>query len=524
MSDGEVVHKKDYIEPQAIDAVLEQEKPNPWGPGMKKMYLFSFLCFWGSAMNGFDGSLFGSIYYQPQFTNFWGFSSTSDQMVLLTNMYTFGGLVSGFCVSGPASDTWGRRAGLAIGSVIVVIGTIMCATITSPSMAVFGTGRFLCGFGVQIVASAAPAWVIEMAHPAYRGLIGGIYNTFWFVGNIFVTWVVYATINQHDSDAAWRLPYYIQLIPAILVLIGAAIMPESARWLIGNGKTEQARKILVDLHADGNENSQVVALEIQEMTAGINTDGSDKRFWDYRGLFSTPGARYRMFMVFFISFFGQMSGSNMFSYYNATVLEAAGWSDDKKKQLFNALQSVVQFLAALFGAWVVNKLGRRSLIIPGTALFAVWLALLSTATKLSGAHREGEEATAPFNSDWANVAVAAPFLFQVTNAIAWTPMQALYPVECLDTTTRAKGMGLSGVIVQAALAFNQYVIPKGIDALGWKFYIIYIAWDLIEAILMYFFLVETKGFTLEELEEIFEAPNPRKASLQAKPSVSNIDV
>ncbi|KAJ3042204.1 hypothetical protein HDV00_007914 [Rhizophlyctis rosea] len=494
-------------EPQAIDVILEREKPQPWGPGMKKLYLYFLFCFWGSAMNGFDGSLFGSLYYLPSFTTgFWGFDETSDKMVLLINLYTFGGLI-GALVAGPACDQWGRRVGMALGSVIVIVGTIMCAAPPDPNYGVFGTGRFLCGFGVTIASSACPAWVIEMAHPAYRGWIGGIYNTFWFVGNIIATWIAYGT-QPLEGTASWRIPFYTQLIPSALVLVGAFLMPESARWLVANGKAEQARSILINLHADGNESSELVALEMEEMTASISTSGSDKRFWDYSGLFATGSGRYRTLMVFFIAFFGQMSGSNMFSYFGATIYKAAGWEDNHTIQLFNGIQTVISFFVSQIGAWGVNRLGRRTLIIPGTAIFVIWLALLAAASKIVSDD--------PTQKGWGAAAVAAAFLFQMTNALTWTPMQALYAVECLETSSRAKGMGFNGLVVQAALAINNYIIPKGVTALGWKFYIIYIAWDLFETFLMWALLVETKGFTLEELEEIFSAPNPKKASLARK--------
>ena len=133
---------------------------------------------------------------------------------------------------------------------------------------------------------------------------------------------------------------------------------------------------------------------------------------------------------------------------------------------------------------------------------------------LSNAAPNGVEDESSYNRQWGAVAVTAMFLFQITNAVTWTPMQALYPVECLETTTRAKGMGMNGLILQAAIALNTFVIPLGIKALTWKFYFIFIIWDLIEAFLMWAFMVETKGLTLEELEDIFQAPNPKKASLE----------
>ena len=265
---------------------------------------------------------------------------------------------------------------------------------------------------MTIASTAAPAYVIELAHPAYRGAIGGIYNTLWFAGNILVTWIAYATIRLPGAQS-WRIPvscafssvafsnsifgicsfptspspltqFWTQMVPAGIVLLGTFLIPESPRWLISRDRPEDARKILIDLHASGNPDSELVALEMEEMTNSIKLDGTDKRFWDYSGLVSTRAARYRMLMVFFMAFFGQMSGSNMFSYFGATVLKAAGFSAAEERQLFIGIQTIVQFATSQIGVWAVNKLGRRSLIIPGTVLFSVWLSVLAAASKFAG--------------------------------------------------------------------------------------------------------------------------------------------
>ncbi|KAF3396400.1 Lactose permease [Penicillium rolfsii] len=107
-------------------------------------------------------------------------------------------------------------------------------------------------------------------------------------------------------------------------------------------------------------------------------------------------------------------------------------------------------------------------------------------------------------------------IFGVTYAFGITPLQSLYPVEVLSYEQRAKGMAFSGLILNAAIMVNQFGMPVAIQVLDWKLYFIFIAWCLFEAATVYFFMVETKERTLEELDEIFEAPNPRKASTQKK--------
>ena len=87
-------------------------------------------------------------------------------------------------------------------------------------------------------------------------------------------------------------------------------------------------------------------------------------------------------------------------------------------------------------------------------------------------------------------------------------------MECLENRTRAKGSGLNFLFLNVAMVVNTYGISVGIEKIGWKLYLVYIIWICVEMVAIYFFFVETAGKTLEELKEIFEAPNPRNASLK----------
>ncbi|KAJ3047288.1 hypothetical protein HK097_011684, partial [Rhizophlyctis rosea] len=514
--------------------VVEREKPSAFTSGMLKLYFVLFFAFWGSAMNGYDGSLMATIYSMDQFKKFTGYGQESAEMSVLTALYPIGCLVAAV-FGGPLSDTWGRKAGMGIGCVVVILGTGLLALSPQENfVAYWYAGRFFCGFGVTIATIAAPAYVIELSHPLYRGTIGGVYNTLWFIGNIICFWVGAWTKNYTDSDFSWRIPVWFQLVPATIILCGLAIMPESPRWLISVGMTEEAREILVKYHADGNEDSELVALEFNHMIETIRTDASDKRFYDYSEVFTTRNARYRFLMVFLISFFGQFSGNQIFSYFQSTAYEAAGWGD--RSHIFQAVLSVLQFMVALIGARLTDRMGRRKLVITGTLMLSVFLAVISVASwrvnpegkqwKLEDPKRavmsDAEKKNVADNYQWASyMYVVGLYLFQLTYALAWTPVQALYPVECLATSTRAKGLGLSNLVVYIMLLVNFFAVPLGITKIGFKFYIIYIVWNLVEAILLYFFMVETKGLTLEELDEVFSAPNPRKTSLRILKDVEN---
>lgn len=184
-----------------------------------------------------------SINSYPQYREYFGFDPVNGTPTtsLAYAIYQIGNLVGSFA-AGPAADWRGRRWGMFFGAAIIILGT--CVQATSTSLGAFMGGRFTLGFGVSICATAGPAYASEMAHPAYRGILTGLFNTFWYVGAIPGTFVPYAT-SMLDGTRAWRIPTWLQLIFAGIVLLGAPWLPETPRWLIANDRHEEALNVMV---------------------------------------------------------------------------------------------------------------------------------------------------------------------------------------------------------------------------------------------------------------------------------------
>lgn len=117
--------------------------------------------------------------------------------------------------------------------------------------------------------------------------------------------------------------------------------------------------------------------------------------------------------------------------------------------------------------------------------------------------------------------IVAIYLFLMIFSWGWTPLQMLYMVECLENRTRAKGSGLNYLFLNIAMVVNTFGVSVAIEEIQWRLYLVYIGWLCVEFAVVYFFFVETAGKTLEELAEVFEAPNPVKASLRKK--VTQVD-
>jgi len=295
-----------------------------------------------------------------------------------------------------------------------------------------------------------------------------------------------------------------QGIPCIIVLVFVLFLPESPRWLVSRGRVSEAQDILAKYHGEGDPNHPIVRIEMEEMEVAIETAGSDKRWYDYRQLFNTRAARHRMFLVLCIGFFGQLNLPPT-SYYMPLMAKNAGVVSTKQQLLLNALQSPIMTVSTLMGVRFIDKAGRRKMLIGSSSIctFCVLMVIICSALQNK-------------NSHLGLTGISFVYIFLFAFAFVWTPCQALYPSEVLAYNARAKGLAMSGLWLNIVSFVNTYAAPVGITNSHWKFYLLYLAIDGLGIVVIYFTFVETKGRTLEEIDEIFADPHPVKASLKKR--------
>jgi hypothetical protein len=174
--------------------------------------------------------------------------------------------------------------------------------------------------------------------------------------------------------------------------------------------------------------------------------------------------------------------------------------------VLNLVNSLVSCFGALCGVALADRMPRRKVLVWGTGICAVFLAINGGLSDLwsKQAARNGGSGSISVGQG----AITAYFFFNIVFSFAYTPLQALYPVECLATTTRAKGMAMYAVFVGVVGFINLFAIPIALQNIQHRLVFIFVGWDIIETVVWYFFAVETVGRTLEELEEVFSARNP----------------
>ncbi|KAK6199133.1 hypothetical protein LQW54_010052 [Pestalotiopsis sp. IQ-011] len=486
----------------ALAAAVAEQKPKLWSKNMRQLYAIMTVGYREfpvvSTMNGFDSSLMGAINAMKPYQATFGLKGEGSSAGIIFIIYNCGQIAS-FPFCGLLADGYGRRVCIFVGCLIVLIGTAVQAS--ANSMGQFIGGRFVLGFGASIASAAGPAYTVELAHPAYRGTMAGMYNNFWWFGNNIAGWTTYGTELHFTTSWAWRIPTIVQAAIPFVVMCLIMFFPESPRWLIHKDRTEEALAILAKYHGDGDQNSPLVKLQYTQIVEEAQATHDENPWWNYKELVNTRAARYRLAMVIGMSFFGQWSGNNVVSYFMPSMIAAAGITDTSRQLLINAINPIFSMMAAVYGATLLDKLGRRPMMLYGLLGSLVFYIMLTAFTAETSNH-----------PDLAYGTIFSIFAFGVCFAWGFTPLQTLYAVECLENRTRAKGSGLNFLFLNVAMVVNTYGIAVGMEAIGWKLYLVYIGWICVEIAVIYFFFVETAGKTLEEMHEIFEARNPRKAS------------
>jgi MFS family permease len=218
----------------------------------------------------------------------------------------------------------------------------------------------------------------------------------------------------------------------------------------------------------------------------------------WMALLSTPGNRKRTLIAFLVGFMAQWNGIALVSYYLTLVLNTVGIEDTFQQTLINGLLQVFNFIAAVGAAFLVDRLGRRTLFLwaAGGMLisYIVWTAC-SAVVNETGSRPAGI------------VVVVCIFVFYFHYDISYTPLLFGYPTEILPYKIRAKGLAVELFGIYGSLTLMAFVNPIGLDTIGWKYYIVFCVLLVAFFAITWFLFPETKGHSLEEIAVLFDGPD-----------------
>jgi MFS family permease len=276
------------------------------------------------------------------------------------------------------TERFGRKAPIYVGYVFLVPGVLMQTFAQSEK--VYTYARLLVGISGSFFLVATPLLVNEIAYPKHRSIVSALYMSGYYVGGTMSSWIVYGT-RVLDNSWSWRIPTLLQLVCPLLAVAGFYMCPESPRWLVSQGKTSEARRVLAEYHAGGDEHHPLVEYQMIEIETAIAHEKEITSSASYADMVKTPGNRHRLFITVTLGIFSQWAGNGVVSYYLPLMLKTVGITSVAHQTLISACLNVWNLLFALGAGFNVERLGRRALFLASATTMLVSFIII---TGLSG--------------------------------------------------------------------------------------------------------------------------------------------
>ncbi|GAA6018298.1 hypothetical protein JCM10207_000795 [Rhodosporidiobolus poonsookiae] len=398
------------------------------------------------------------------------------------------GSFGGALINSWLSDRIGRKKCIILSGWLWVLGCIIQAVAKNVTTLV--AGRVVAGLAVGIASAIVTVYQAEITKPSIRGRIVSIQQLAITVG-IFLQYFVQYGASYIEGVASFRLPWALQLIPGLVLGTLMFIFPESPRWLMDNGREEEALQILADVHAAGDTEDELVRLEYNEIKRQIEFEKtqSAKSYMDLL----KPDVRRRVFLGCTEQMWSQLTGMNVMMYYVVLVVQSSGLNGRRAGLIASGVQYALNVLFTLPALYYIDKWGRRPMLLYGAIAMGIFLCL---PWRVDG------------NTNGRNAILVFSYLFVCSFAITWGPCSWTYASEIFPTRVRGKAVSFATAtnwVFNFALA---YATPPAFRNIQWKTYFVFMTFNFAAAIHIYFMFPETKGRTLEEMEEVFATVPP----------------
>jgi SP family galactose:H+ symporter-like MFS transporter len=399
------------------------------------------------------------------------------------------GAAAGSLVGGKLADRFGRRRLLIVTAVIFAVGSILCAAAGSPGALV--AGRIVVGLGIGLSSSAVPVYISEVAPAEARGWQVSLFQLAITIGIVLAYLVDYA----FAAIQGWRWMFGAAIFPAAVFALGMWFLPESPRWLVKRGQHQTALAVLTRIRGTSDVGEEL--REIEDSLAHSETHGH----WSD---LQRPSVRPALTVGVGLAIFQQVTGINTVIYYAPTILQSAGISSASGAILATVGIGVVNVMMTIVSMRLIDRMGRRPLLLTGIAGMAVTLGVLGVIFNVSSE-----------TDTFARVAVISMMVYVASFAISlgpifWLLISEIYPLEIRSSTGGLAATVNWGSNLLVTLTFLTLVQTLGASRTFWLYGLFAAAaW-----VFSFYRVPETKGRTLEEIEDFWRAGRlPLKSDL-----------
>ncbi|XP_042507591.1 probable polyol transporter 3 [Macadamia integrifolia] len=435
------------------------------------------------------------------------------QIQVLAGTLNLAALV-GSAMSGRTSDMIGRRKTIVLASLIFMVGAILMGY--SPNFIVLMVGRCIAGVGVGFSLMIAPVYSTEISSSTHRGALSSLPELCISIG-ILLGYISNVAFSKLPLKLGWRLMMGVAAIPSIALAFGILQMPESPRWLVMQGRLKDAEDVLF-LVCD-SEQEAISRFRDLKAAVGIPEDSKEEvvippkktasgaGVWKELFVRPTPTVRRIMLAAWGIHFFQHLTGIEGVVLYSPRIFKKAGIESKQKLLLATVGVGITKTIFILIATFKLDKFGRRRLML--TSVSGVTTALLVLACTLTVVHFS----TKPLL--WALcVSIISTYTYVAFFSIGLSTVTWVYTSEIFPLRLRAQGASVGVAInraVTATIAMTFISIYKALT-IGGAFFM-FAGFSALAGVFFYFFMPETKGMALEEIELLF-TPGGSKAKQQ----------
>lgn len=433
------------------------------------LYVIAVVASLGGLLSGYDtGVISGALLF---INETWSLPDTLQGFLVSSVLI---GAVVGAATNGILADVFGRKKIILVTALIFVIGSIMCAF--APNVYILILSRIFVGFAVGIVNFVVPLYLSEISPKNLRGTLVSLYQ--WAItSGILFSYFINATFAHAVYN--WRWMLFAGVIPGVILFIGMCFMPDTPRWLVSKNKEEEAKSVFSKIEPDYDSSK-----EIRDIKTTLYSK-KDEQF-KFQKWMIMP------FVVGVGIMFAQIcTGINTIIYYAPTIFKSAGFDNNITAIYATTGIGVVNFLMTIVAVFFTDKLGRKPLLYFG--LTGVMLSLFALGTSFAFADILGS------SLKW--VAVGSLITYIICFAMSLGPIGWILVSEVFPLKIRGIAMSICTV---SNFAFNFFVVgsfPILLHRIGgaWTFWGFGIV-SVLCIIFVYFFVPETKGISLEQIE------------------------
>ncbi|EHA56883.1 sugar transporter STL1 [Pyricularia oryzae 70-15] len=434
-----------------------------------------------------------------------GSASLQGTVVAIYEIGCFFGAIAALFIGEPL----GRRKMIMLGCIILAIGgALQASASTIPHLIV---GRIVAGLGNGLNTSTIPVWHSELMKATKRGKGLCVELAINIFGVMLSYWVDYG-MSFEKSDAQFRFPLALQCAFAIVTFLGVLFLPESPRWLVANDRHEEAQDVLWSVEENArsiSRDDERVTKHLVEIQTAIREEREAAGNNGYSALFHNGEQKflYRTLLGIGGQFCQQLSGINLITYYAPVIFQQSVGLSRDLSLLLAGFNGVAYFFSSLVPIWLIDRLGRRKLMLFAAAGQGCCMAILA-GTVANGSKSAGI------------VAIVMLFLFNFFFSVGLLAIPWLLPAEYAPLAIRSRAAALATASNWIFTFLVVEITPVSITNIQWRTYIYFGVFNFCFLPLIYFFYPETRNLTLEQIDKLFTGD---RVKMHWDPSMGSVE-